>query len=104
MNRLFKSITINNQYIKFIIPSLKSEIYLIKWFPNSITDIHGHNGKNCNFLLIKGSLSETRYLKNNKIEINEIKPFQRNFINDDIGEHEIKNKDNIVKWSLHRYS
>ena len=104
MDRLFKSITINNQYIKYKLPSLKSEIYLIKWLPNSITDIHNHNGKNCNFLLLKGSLTETRYLKNNEIESNEIKPFQRNLINDEIGEHEIKNNDDKIKWSLHRYS
>ena len=131
MNRLFKSITINNQYIKFRIPSLKSELYLIKWLPNSKTDIHIHDGKNCNFLLLKGSLTETRYLKNNEIKSNgnkpfqinsmndeireheiknneiksnEIKPFQINSMNDEIGEHEIKNNDDTIKWSLHRYS
>ena len=104
MNRLFKSITINDQYIKFIIPSLRSELYLIKWFPHSKTDIHNHDGKNCNFLLLKGSLTETRYLKNNEIESNEIKPFQINSMNDEIGEHEIKNNDDTIKWSLHRYS
>ena len=104
MDQLFKSVTMYNQYIKYKIPSLYSEIYLIKWFPNSKTKIHNHRGKNCSFLLLKGSLTETRYLKNNKIEINEIKPFQINSINDEIGTHRIKNNDNIVKWSLHRYS
>ena len=37
MDRLFKSINMYNQYIKFRIPSLKSDIYLIKWLPHSKT-------------------------------------------------------------------
>jgi hypothetical protein len=104
MDQLFKSITMYNQYIKYKLPSLHSEIYLIKWLPNSKTKIHNHCGKNCNFLLLKGSLTETRYLKNNEIESNEIKAFQINFINDELGKHEIKNNDDQIKWSLHRYS
>ena len=67
MNQLFKSVNMYNQYIKYKIPSLYSEIYLIKWFPNSKTKIHNHRGKNCNFITLNGSLSEKRYLKNNKI-------------------------------------
>jgi len=104
MDRLFKSINMYNQYIKFIIPSLKSDIYLIKWLPHSKTKIHNHKGRNCNFLLLKGSLTETRYLKNNTTETNVIHPLQINFINDEIGKHELINNDNTIQWSLHRYS
>ena len=39
----------------------KSEIYLIKWLPYSNTKFHGHNGKQCDYMLIKGNyLNEIR--------------------------------------------
>ena len=55
-------------------------------------------------MLLKGSLTETRYLKNNTTETNVINTLQINFINDEIGKHELINNDNTIKWSLHRYS
>ena len=102
---IFKPKIINNCYIKFKLPSLKSEIYLIKWLPNVKTDFHGHNGKNCDFMLVKGSyLFEERYKNNLTIKsYQRIKPFKKYHINDKIGIHRIINSENINKWSLHRY-
>ena len=62
---IFKPKTINNCYIKFQLPSIKSKIYLIKWLPNVQTDFHGHNGKNCDFILLKGSYLFEERLNNN---------------------------------------
>jgi hypothetical protein len=105
MEYLFKSVTMYNQYIKFRIPCLSSEIYLIKWLPNSETIYHGHKGKQCNFVLLKGNeLYEKRKTNANANEsLTILKPFHIYSINDTIGIHKIINNDNKIKWSLHRY-
>lgn len=103
MNKIFKSINVHNQYIKYKIPF--NNLYLIKWPPNSETRFHGHKGKQCDFILIYGYfLEEIR--KNNKqsVEIKHIiNPFQKYSINDNIGIHKMINNENKIKWSLHRY-
>ena len=105
MNQIFRSINVNNQYIKYSLPSLKSEIYLIKWFPNSETEYHDHKGKQCDFMLIKGNqLNEIRKKNKGKCGIHRnIYPFKKYSINDTIGIHKIINTDPIIKWSIHRY-
>jgi len=104
--RLFNIVTktVNNQYIKYKIPFVKNEIYLIRWFPNSKTIFHGHNGKQCDFLFFNGNMIE--YLsKNKKSAISErhIEKFKLYSINDKIGIHSMKNIDNKTKWSIHFY-
>ena len=102
MNRLFKAINIKNQYIKYRLPSFQSEMYLIKWFPNARTEKHNHDGKNCDYIPLKGNLFEKRFI--NKLEKEyKLEPFRKYSINDTIGEHSMINYDNQVKWSLHRY-
>ena len=103
MNRIFKSINMYNQYIKYKIPYFPSNLYLIKWLPHSKTKIHNHRGKDCNFILLKGSLIETRYFENNTTEINILQPLQINHINDEIGKHQIENNNTTIQWSLHKY-
>ena len=101
---IFKSKNINNCYIKFQLPSIKSKIYLIKWLPNVQTDFHGHNGKNCDFILLKGSYLFEERLNNSFVKsYQKIKPFKKYHINDKIGIHKIINSENRTKWSLHRY-
>ena len=51
---------INASYFKYTLPI--KNYYLIKWFPGSRTTIHNHNGKNFNFMLLIGSLTEFRYI------------------------------------------
>tara|TARA_B100000745_G_C19921941_1_gene309955 strand:- start:13 stop:339 length:327 start_codon:yes stop_codon:yes gene_type:complete len=94
-----------NGYIKYRLPSFKSELYLIKWNPRNQTDIHGHDGKNCNFIILNGKLFETRYNHENTIlKSNQLKIYNINFINDKIGKHKICNLDHKKTiWSLHRY-
>ena len=42
---------------------LEIKIYLIRWNENS-DQFHGHNGKNCNFIIFNGNLNE--YIYENK--------------------------------------
>ena len=104
--KLLQSINVKNQYIKYKIPYFQSEIYLIRWFPNGITDKHNHNGKKCDFIPLKGNLFEKRFIQRENYKIEKeykLKPFRKYSINDTIGEHIMINTDNRVKWSLHRY-
>ena len=92
-------------YIKFQLPSLKSELYLIKWNPRNETEIHGHGGKNCHFIILNGKLFETRYNNENSIlRSNQLKKNKIYFINDNFGKHKVCNLDHKKTiWSLHRY-
>ena len=102
LQRFFKPINVNNQYLKYRLPSLISEIYLIQWFPNSRTNIHYHDGKQCHFIILNSTLNEKRY-QNDSITNNVLQSFKIYSINDDIGAHSMTNNDNEIKWSLHRY-
>ena len=105
MIKLFKIINVDNQYIKYRFPSFGSDIYLIKWLPYSNTKFHGHNGKQCDYMLIKGNyLNEIRWKsEKSKKTFHKIKPFKIYSINDKMGIHRMSNTHNKVKWSLHRY-
>lgn len=101
-----KSININNQYVKFKLPFLK-EGYLIRWNKLSKTDIHNHNNKQCDFILLNGELLECIY-KSKSIHsldtIRRIDKLKKYSINDTIGYHQIFNLDKKIKWSIHNYS
>ena len=93
-------------YQKFWIPF--SKYYLIRWKPRALTPIHGHDGKDCVFMVLNGRLKENVYtrlstgyfMKRSKvIEANDI-----SFINDSHGEHTIQNIEHKATWSLHRYT
>jgi hypothetical protein len=100
-----KSININNQYVKFKLPFLK-EGYLIRWNKLSKTDIHHHNNKQCDFILLNGELLECIYKKksiNSLDTIRKIDKLKKYSINDTIGYHQIFNLDKKIKWSIHNY-
>lgn len=96
---------IKNHYIKYRLPLLNKEYYLIKWLPNVETDYHGHKGKECKFILLKGSYLFEERLNNNSFvkSYEKIKPFKVYHINDKIGIHKIINSENKIKWSFHKY-
>ena len=103
---MISRIIINNKikYIKYRLPFTKSR-YLIYWYPNCTTNIHGHEN-NCKFIVLKGNLREYLYSSNdsnNFKSINRlIKPLTINTINDEIGYHKINN-DNSSSISYHHY-
>jgi len=83
-----------------------SNLALIKWEPNSSTEIHDHGGKNCDFIILNGSLNETRYkdkylgaLYSSKC----IKPLYKITMSKEDGYHQMFNFDNRVKYSIHKY-
>lgn len=106
MCNIFKHSCPKNNYIRYRLPSFKSEIYIIKWLPYSETDFHGHKGKECKYMLLKGSQLFEERCKNklSVITCHKIKPFKVYHINDKIGIHKMINSENINKWSIHKYS
>ena len=51
MNTLKNIITRNETYVKYRLP-FTTDRYLIRWHPKSGTDIHKHNGKKCDYIMI----------------------------------------------------
>ena len=93
-------------YLKIWIPFTK--MYLIRWKPRALTPIHGHEGKDCAFMVLNGRLKENVYtrlstgyfMKRSKvIEANDI-----SFINDSHGEHTIQNMNIRQLGCLRRYT
>ena len=83
-----------------------SNIALIKWEPVCSTEIHDHEGKDCDFIVLNGSLHETRYhekylgsLYSSKL----IEPLTKTTIKKSDGYHQVFNFDDRIKYSLHWY-
>ena len=96
----------NSAYKKFKIPF--TPLYLIRWKPNITSCIHGHNGEECNYLVLKGALKETIYKQtHNKdyylYKTRVVNKNQSAHINDVIGEHSVRNISGEDAWSLHYY-
>ena len=102
INLLMKPVNIKNQYVKYRVPSFKSENYLIKWFPKVETDFHDHNGKQCDFYILGFYLEEIRKSKN-FTKNHTLGPLQKFSINDKIGKHKVINPHDRVVWSYHKY-
>ena len=92
-------------YHKIWIPFTK--YYLIRWKPRALTHIHGHDGKDCTFMVLNGRLQENIYKKlSTGYFMTRSKVLEKNdisFINDSHGEHTIQNIEHKPTWSLHRY-
>ena len=98
------SVKVGQAYIKYNLPI--SNLYLIRWFPKMRTEIHDHDGKICEFMVLNGNLHEHRYLTKDRHTYyrgQTLQPFTKNTIKDGDGFHQIFNFENKVKWSLHRY-
>jgi len=105
MFKQYFSKNVNHQYIKFKLPFLKDG-YLIRWNPVSRTDIHNHDNKQCDFMVLNGELLECIYLKksiSSLDNIRKIEPLKLYTINDNIGYHQVFNLEKKVKWSIHNY-
>ena len=101
LNTFLKCESVSYGYLKYTLPI--KNYYLIKWFPGSRTKIHDHDGKQCNFMILNGSMSEKRYGINADVTESILQQLKRYSINDEIGAHSMHNTDDKVKWSLHRY-
>ena len=103
MNFITK-VRVRNVYTKYTLSM--SNIALIKWEPKSSTEIHDHDGKNCDFIVLNGSLHEARYtdkylgaLYSSKC----VEPLLKTTIKKTDGYHQIFNFDNWIKYSIHKY-
>ena len=94
-----------NYYTKIRLPSITCERYLVIWQPNHLSKIHGHNGKKCNFYLLKGNLRESLYDNSkNFIQYNRYTNFlDKGYIDDTIGVHSIRNLSDKYSYSYHVY-
>ena len=101
LNSFLKCEFKNASYLKYTLPI--QNYYLIKWFPFSRTKIHDHDGKQCNFMILNGLMSEKRYGINADVTESILQQLKIYSINDEIGTHSMHNTDDKVKWSLHRY-
>ena len=90
-------------YIKYKIPFPIIDLYLLVWKPNAITKIHNHSKNGCHMIILKGDLKEEIYSKNlSLINYNYYSPFNKSYINDNIGYHRVINT-NQYTYSLHIY-
>ena len=100
----FRPVLRTKAYSKYMTPI--PDVYFIKWNPKSSTDIHNHGGKQCDFMILNGSLHECRFL-NNTIggfyKSHSLNSFQVYSINDKEGYHQLYNFDDKIKYSLHKY-
>jgi hypothetical protein len=98
-----KSVKVGQAYTKYTIPL--SNLFLIRWHPKAVTENHGHDGKQCDFIVLKGVLHECRHLKGRvaRYRWQALHPLKMNSINDNEGTHQIFNFDDKEKWSIHRY-
>ena len=104
MNNIINRVKVGNSYTKYSFK--RSNFYFIKWEPKCSTDIHDHNGKKCDFILLNGTLQEARYDKPHMGGIYSVKtvyPFIKNTMYPEDGYHEMFNYDDRVKYSIHRY-
>ena len=104
LSNLFKNESKYYSYIKYNLPI--KNYYLIKWNPRAWTNIHNHEGKQCDYMVLNGILRESRFQRkdiNSFIKTDKLVPFTKYSINDTIGYHQMYNHEDRVKWSIHRY-
>lgn len=82
-------------------------LYVLTWYPQSTTDIHGHSSKGCCFKVLEGGLLETRFPENRRSPV--LKSIlcagDTGYIDNEIGKHQISHIDvNELSASLHLYS
>lgn len=85
------------------------ELILLCWSKNSVTPIHSHGGQDCWVYQIAGSLSETRFEKNETGELIETNKMTLNagdltYMIDNMGYHQLGNQSNERGYTLHLYA
>ena len=104
LNSFLKNELKNSSYLKYTLPI--KNYYLVKWYPRASSKIHNHNGKQCNFMILNGSLNESRFRTEEKSDIigtQLLNPFKIYKINDTEGYHQMFNLGYKNKWSIHKY-
>lgn len=77
------------------------EIVMIGWLPDQKTSIHGHPSGGCLFMVLEGVLQEVRYPGGGRLH-HPGEPVQ--YIDDTMGQHEVRCVSRSPTVSLHIYS
>mgnify|MGYP001253029261 CR=1 FL=1 len=102
------NIIVNNNftYYKYKIPITNNlfELYLLKWYPSSVTPIHNHPYNNgCVMKILHGKLIENVYKNNNyQLFTNTYKKNDIFFIDNKLL-HRVYNNTRYISYSLHLY-
>ena len=78
MNVFLKYELVNSSYLRYTLPI--KNFYLIKWLPQARTNIHGHDGKQCKFVILNDTLLEKRYNNNFNIETHILKSYKVHYL------------------------
>jgi hypothetical protein len=97
-------VKIGNAYTKYTFGL--SKYAFIRWEPKCSTEIHDHGGKDCDFIVLNGSLQEARYkdkylgaLYSSRC----VEPLMKTTMKKTDGYHQMFNFDDWVKYSIHKY-
>ncbi|MBI1183546.1 hypothetical protein GC194_04710 [bacterium] len=98
-----------NQYTRnCIVRNEHFELLLLNWAPNSKAPIHDHNGEECWFFLLDGSLEEEIFhLKNNRpiaLKKHVLNRHSHSHLPNPNWLHRVVNNSNSTAVSLHYYS
>ena len=89
-------------YKRFSIPF--TNLYFLRWYPKSKTDVHGHSKRTTNQFVIKGLLRECVYRNNETgyyiLRSQLLRKHSCSYINDTIGYHTIENLSDKPTWTL----
>lgn len=85
------------------------ELILLCWDSQSDTPIHDHGGQDCWVYQVAGELTEIRFAKNDKGDLEEtkrmlLKPEGLTYMEDKMGYHQLCNKTNSRAFTLHLYA
>jgi len=89
-----KTLAVSNEYFN---------IYVVTWKPNQGTLKHGHLKNGCLLKILKGTITETRYLNNGDCECMNYIEGECTYIDDDIGLHKMVNRSGRNVVSIHIY-
>jgi hypothetical protein len=87
---------------KYVLHCGEIKLYLIEWYPNSMTKLHGHTKEGCRYYSLQNGLLEKR-VTSGGISINPVKPNKNHYIDDSIGYHIMKNSTDSNLYSIHIY-
>lgn len=95
--------TYSQGYCKYSLRLFSKEYALVKWGPNIVSKVHGHNGKDCTFIILNGSMDEKVFHTFENIKTRVHEPLRFSHINDKMGKHQMINEDDRPKYSFHYY-
>jgi hypothetical protein len=93
-----------NEFIKIPLTYYNSSynMYLVRWGANHSLPRHDHPNCRCLYKLIEGGLEEILFTNNKEYKSNLIDGEVR-YIDNDMGEHSVKNTKNNYSYSIHLY-